>query len=56
MLEQDEHCLFYEYGQHVYECLNVCASAVDCIFYTSVYVFKFHAFYMMLMGLVCPGC
>ena len=52
MLEHDECCLFYEYEQHVCECLNVYASAVDYIFDTSVYVFKFHAFYIMLMGLI----
>ena len=52
MLEHDECCLFYEYEQHECECLNVYASIVDCMFYTSVYVFKFHAFYIMLMGLV----
>ena len=51
MLEHDECCLFYEYEDHVCECLNVYASVVDCIFYASVYVFKFHAFYIMLMGL-----
>ena len=43
-----------EYEKHVCECLNVYASALDCIFYTSIYVFKFHALYIMLMGLVFP--
>ena len=52
MLEQDDCCLFHEYEQHARECLNVYSSAVDFISYTSVYVFKFHAFYIMLMGLV----
>ena len=52
MLEHDECFFFYEYEQHVCEFLNVYASTVDCIFYTSMYVFKFHAFYIMLMGLV----
>ena len=56
MLEQDEHCLFYKYEQHVCESLNVYASAVDCIFYTSVHVFKFLAFYIMFTGPVFMDC
>ena len=52
MLEQDECCLFYEYEQNVCECLNVYASVVYFMFYKLVYVFKFHPFYIMLMGLV----
>ena len=56
MLENDECCLFYEYEQHVCEFLNVYASAVDCIFYTSMYVFKFIAFYIMFMGPIFSDC